>query len=277
MLIFGLLQINPTIGYGLTYFLPFFTIIIFARTHYRGVLIYAFSSIFLIFILLPSPLEMILFFALPSLLLGLAYGYALESHASTFEMIFLLAMVQMVVLFITRWISLWLYEVDLLALFYEFFRVANLSQIEIFNPLILYTISLIQVLVSYILLLPLIERMGFKLDYQVFYNHTTLKIFLGMFILSLGLSVIQPRLAFYVIGPLALISVYTYVYFFMKPLHYEPYIMLVGLVIYPYFNALVAPLFIGPFRILTSLFLTFIPLVLAYIKSFTQKRKNALI
>jgi hypothetical protein len=277
MLILGFLQLNPVIGYWFTYFLPFFTIVIYARSRFKGVLIYGLSSMVLILMLLVNPFEIILFYWLPSLMLGLGYGLALTHRASIFEMIFLLAIVQMITLFFMRWISLQLYEVDLLSLLYTFLRIHNLPNIHLLNPIMLYTIGLIQILTSFVLLLPLIERIGFKIQYDVFYGKKTLHTYAGLFVVALLTTWLQPNLTLYVVGPLTLLCIYTYVYFFMKPLRFEPYFLLVGLMLYPFVNAIFSSILIGPYRILSSLFLSVFPLLLAFHKSFTQKRKNALI
>jgi hypothetical protein len=174
-----------------------------------------------------NPFEVILFYWLPSLLLGLGYGVALTHRASIFAMIFLLAIIQMLILFFIRLISLQLYEVDLLSLLYTFLRVKDLANIHLLNPIILYTIGLIQVFTSFVLLLPLIERIGFKIQYDVFYGNFLRNTFAGLFVIALLTTWLQPYLSLYLIGPLTLISIYTYVYFFMKPLRFEPYLLLV--------------------------------------------------
>ncbi len=50
-----------------------------------------------------------------------------------------------------------------------------------------------------------------------------------------------------------------------------------GLIIYPFVNAYFSDIFEGPYRILSIIFIAIIPLALMMYKSFTQKKKNALI
>jgi len=68
----------PIVGYWLTYFLPFITLMVYLLTQWRGFLIYSLTSILLVIILIQPFVEMTLFYALPSWLLGIGYGIALK-------------------------------------------------------------------------------------------------------------------------------------------------------------------------------------------------------
>jgi hypothetical protein len=50
-----------------------------------------------------------------------------------------------------------------------------------------------------------------------------------------------------------------------------------GLILYPFVNAYFSDILEGPYRILSIIFIAIIPLALMMYKSFTQKKKNALI
>ena len=56
----------PIVGYWLTYFLPFITLMVYLLTQWRGFLIYSLKYIILVIILIQPFVEITLFYALPS-------------------------------------------------------------------------------------------------------------------------------------------------------------------------------------------------------------------
>lgn len=270
-------QIYPVIGYWLTYLLPFFTTMVIFLVTKKGLIIY-FATSFLLTIIIVQPfIETVLFYLLPAWLLGLGYGIALKKRATLLTLLLMLSMIQLFVLFIIRAVSIRLYETDLLSFIYLFLNIQDPIKISLLNPLALYTIALMQVLISLMLMLPLLERFKLVMDYRLFLNRQEALTFLILFFLTLLFSLVWPPLTFYLIGPLVLLSVYSYVYFLMKPNQFDPYWLIFGLVIYPFINALFNPIINPPYQLMTSLFLAFVPLVLVLYKSFIQKKKNPLI
>jgi hypothetical protein len=63
----------------------------------------------------------------------------------------------------------------------------------------------------------------------------------------------------------------------MKPARFAVYVLLLGLVLYPFINAILSSVLEGPYRIFSVLFLSIFPLLIVLFNSFTQKQENALI
>jgi hypothetical protein len=270
-------QMYPIIGYWLTYFLPFFTIFILLQTSVRGWLIYAVSSILLILIFIMNPMESILFHWLPSTILGAGYTYALKQKFTLFSLVLMLSILQMVILFMVRSISMTLYEVDLLAFILFIFKMEPSYQLDILLPILVYMVALLQVSLSVILMLPLMERFSLRINYQLNLTPIEIYAYIGLFFIQVMLALVYPAWSFFLFGPLTLMSIYSYLFLFLRPVRYTPLIMILGLIIYPFLNAIFYDSFPGPYRILSTLFLAFIPLALMIDKSFNKKNKNALI
>jgi hypothetical protein len=126
-------------------------------------------------------------------------------------------------------------------------------------------------------MLPLMERFSLSIIYRL--NFTTIEMytFIGMFTLEVLLAFFYPAWSFFLFGPLTLMTIYSYLYLLLRPVRYTPLILILGMVLYPFLNAIFYDLFLGPFQILSTLFLGFVPLILMIDKSFNKKNKNALI
>lgn len=270
-------ELYPVVGYWLTFFLPFFTIMVLQLASSKGFLIYTATIALLIVFLLPTFIETLSFYFLPAWLLGIGYGVALKRKMSLLSLVVVLSLIQFVTLLLVRWVSLQLYQVDLLAFIYRLLNLSEVQGLAVLNPIMLYTIALLQVLMSLLLMLPLVERFHLTPNYRLEFSWLETYAFIALFAIALFFTWLAPAIAFYAIGPLTFMTVYAYVYYFMKPTRFDPYILLIGLVLYPFVNASLSSVLSGPFRILSSLFLAFIPLTLLVFKSFIQKKKNALI
>jgi hypothetical protein len=270
-------QLYPLIGYWLTFLLPIFTILVLLGSTWRGLVIYSFTSILLIFIVVQPAMETILFYWVPSFILGIGYVIGLKHKATLFSMVLFLSLVQLLVLYITRMFSLFLYEVDLLAFIYLLLRLDNVSNIFLLNPMMLYAIALLQIIISLAVMIPIMERFNIHLPYQLMLTRVEVYAYLSIFLLALISVGFAPQLSLFALGPLTLLSVYSYLYFFMRPVRFAAYPLLMGLILYPFVNAYFSDILQGPYRILSILFIAIIPLGLMMYKSFTQKKKNALI
>jgi hypothetical protein len=143
--------------------------------------------------------------------------------------------------------------------------------------MMLYAIALLQIILSLGLMIPVMERFGIHLPYQLMLTRIEVYAFLGIFLISLISVGFAPQLSLFALGPLTLLSVYSYLYFFMRPVRFAAYPLLMGLVLYPFVNAFFSDILQGPYRILSVIFIAIIPLALMMYKSLTQKKKNALI
>jgi hypothetical protein len=270
-------QLYPIVGYWLTYFLPFFTMFVLLQTNLKGWLIYASTSILLIFISIGNPIESIMFFWLPSTILGAGYTVAVKQKFTLFSLVLVLSILQMLILFMIRSISFTFYEVDLLEFILFLFKIEPSYQVDILLPILVYMVALLQVSLSVILMLPLMDRFSLSMNYRL--NFTTIEVytFIGMFTLEVLLAFFYPAWSFFLFGPLTLMTIYSYLYLLLRPVRYTPLILILGMVLYPFLNAIFYDLFLGPFQILSTLFLAFVPLILMIDKSFNKKNKNALI
>jgi hypothetical protein len=222
-------------------------------------------------------METILFYWLPSFLLGIGYVIGLRSKATLFSMVLFLSLIQLGVLYGLRMVSLFLYEVDLLSILYLFFNLTDVHNIFLLNPMILYAIALLQIILSLGLLIPVLEKFNIQLPYQLMLTRIEVYAFFVIFIISLISVGFAPQLSLFALGPLTLLSVYSYLYFLMRPVRFAAYPLLMGLILYPFVNAYFSNILQGPYRILSVIFIAIIPLTLMMYKSFTQKKKNALI
>ena len=143
--------------------------------------------------------------------------------------------------------------------------------------MMLYAIGLLQITISISFMIPVMERFGIHLPYQLMLTKIEVYAYVALFLVGLISIGFAPQLSLFVLGPLTLLSVYTYLYFFMRPVRFAAYPLLVGLIIYPFVNAYFSDILEGPYRILSVIFIAIIPLALMMYKSFTQKKKNALI
>jgi hypothetical protein len=203
-------QLYPFIGYWFTFLFPIFTILVLLSSTWRGLVIYAVTSMLLILMLIQPAIETMLFYWLPSFILGIGYVIGLKQKATLFSMVLFLSLTQLGVLYLLRMFSLSLYEVDLLAFIYLFFNLTDVANIFLLNPMMLYAIGLLQITISISFMIPVMERFGIHLPYQLM-------------------------------------------------------------------NAYFSDILEGPYRILSVIFIAIIPLALMMYKSFTQKKKNALI
>jgi hypothetical protein len=270
-------QLYPFIGYWFTFIFPIFTILVLLSSTWRGLVIYAVTSILLIMILIQPAIEIILFYWLPSFILGIGYVIGLKQKATLFSMVLFLSVTQLVVLYMVRMFSLWLYEVDLLAFIYLFLNLTNVDNIFLLNPMMLYAIGLLQITISISFMIPVMEKFGIYLPYQLMFTRIEVYAYLALFSVGLISIPFTPQLSLFALGPLTLLSVYSYLYFFMRPVRFAAYPLLMGLITYPFVNAYFSDFLEGPYRILSVIFIAIIPLALMMYKSFTQKKKNALI
>jgi hypothetical protein len=270
-------QLYPFIGYWFTFLLPVFTILVLLGSTWRGLVIYSFVSVMLIFLFIQPAMETVLFYWFPSFLLGIGYVAGLRRKATLFSMVFFLSLIQLVVLYGLRMVSLFLYEIDLLSIIYLFFNLTNVNNIFLLNPMMLYAIALMQIILSLGLLIPVLERFNIHLPYQLMLTKIEVYAFFVIFLISLISVSFAPQLSLFALGPLTLLSVYSYLYFFMRPVRFAAYPLLMGLILYPFVNAYFSDVLEGPYRILSVIFIAIIPLALMMYKSFTQKKKNALI
>lgn len=277
LLFLWLNQLYPFIGYWFTFLLPIFTILVLLSSTWRGLLIYAFTSMLLILLFIQPAIETILFYWLPSFILGIGYVIGLKNKATLFSMVLFLSLIQLVVLYLLRTFSLFLYEVDLLSFIYLVLGLNDVDNVYLLNPMMLYAIALLQIILSLGLMIPVMERFGIHLPYQLMLTRIEVYAFLGIFLISLVSVGFAPQLSLFALGPLTLLSVYSYIYFFMRPVRFAAYPLLMGLVLYPFVNAFFSDILQGPYRILSVIFIAIIPLALMMYKSFTQKKKNALI
>jgi hypothetical protein len=277
LLFLWLNQLYPFIGYWFTFLLPIFTILVLLSSTWRGLLIYAFTSMLLILLFIQPAIETILFYWLPSFILGIGYVIGLKNKATLFSMVLFLSLIQLVVLYLLRMFSLFLYEVDLLSFIYLVLGLSDVDNVYLLNPMMLYAIALLQIILSLGLMIPVMERFGIHLPYQLMLTRIEVYAFLGIFLLSLISVGFAPQLSLFALGPLTLLSVYSYLYFFMRPVRFAAYPLLMGLVLYPFVNAFFSDILQGPYRILSVIFIAIIPLALMMYKSLTQKKKNALI
>jgi hypothetical protein len=277
LLFLWLNQLYPFIGYWFTFLLPIFTILVLLSSTWRGLLIYAFTSMLLILLFIQPAIETILFYWVPSFILGIGYVIGLKNKATLFSMVLFLSLIQLVVLYLLRTFSLFLYEVDLLSFIYLVLGLNDVDNVYLLNPMMLYAIALLQIILSLGLMIPVMERFGIHLPYQLMLTRIEVYAFLGIFLISLVSVGFAPQLSLFALGPLTLLSVYSYIYFFMRPVRFAAYPLLMGLVLYPFVNAFFSDILQGPYRILSVIFIAIIPLALMMYKSFTQKKKNALI
>ncbi|MFZ9197033.1 MAG: hypothetical protein ACO22H_01520 [Bacilli bacterium] len=267
----------PFIGYWITYFMPFITLMVYLMVDWKGFLIYSLTYFFLTLLLIQPFIEMVLFYTLPNWILGMGYGLAFKKKTTLLSLLIILSFFQFSLLNFIQFITLQLYQLDLLSIIYQFLNLDRTSSVIVLDPILIYTVALLQVLIGLLLIFPLIERFHLPIHYQLHFSKFEFIFFNILFVFTFFSTLFFPNLGFFGLGPLALFTIYSYVYFFMKPSGYAVYILMFGLVLYPFINAILSSVLEGPYRIFSVLFLSLFPLMIGIYNSLTQKHQNALI
>lgn len=267
----------PVIGYWFTYILPFLVLIVFVTTHWKGFFIYSFTSILLVLILIQPFIETTLFYVLPSFFLGIGYGLAIKKQTNFLSLLMLLSMIQFGILYFIQAITFELYQLDMLEVIYSLLNLEHDSTMTLLDPILLYTIALLQILISMFFMLPLLERFQLTWSNATSFLKNELVSFIGLFFITLLSLFFFESFAFIGLGPLLLFTIYSYLYFFVTSSRFWKYFLIFGMVLYPFINAILSSLLEGPYRIFSILFLSIFPIIIVLFNSFTQKRQNALI
>lgn len=262
----------PQLGYWITYVLPFMTLMVYLTTDKRGLLIYSITSVLLVLLFIQPFVETTLFYLLPTWLLGIGYGIGIKKKLTMISLLMILSIIQFFILYFIQLFSRQLYQLDLLALVYSLLNLDRNTLVVILDPILIYTIALLQVLIGLLFILPLIERFHIPIQYQFYFSNIQLIFFSTFFIFTIFALIWSPSYAFFGLGPLVLFTVFSYVYLLMNPSRYRVYILMIALVVYPFVNAFLSSVFEGPYRIFSILFLSFFPLLNLLFNSLTQKR-----
>lgn len=265
------------IGFILTITLPILTVLVWLNGGWRSTLLYGISSILLMVVFLTTPLESFIFVATPHLLLGLGYAWAYRYQLTLPHVLWLLSLVQWGILMIIRWFSRALYQFDIIDIIYQLLQLQDEPTMSMFTPLVLYLIALIQLLIQFLLIMPMFQRIGIRFAPSTRRSLADKMVYLSVSIMTITLSVLLPSIALWMLGPTLYLMTFVYTEIFFTESPSSRMILIIGIVLFPFFNAILSDYFSGGFRILSILVLTIPPMLVWAWKSFTQRRKNALI
>lgn len=267
----------PTIGFPLSFFLPLLSVLVFFFTNIKTYLLYVMTSLFLTILFIPNSIEAMTFFLIPSIFFGFAMGNLFRLRLSFVEHLYFLGILHIFNLSLTIFLSELFYQSSLLQLIYTLLQLPHLEAIHLFDGLILYIFGLIQVLMTLILISPLLERFKIVMRYEIRIPRYLIK----LHVLTIGIALITipffPWFTLWMIGPITLLSVYLYFYYFLFPKSYSTFFLIAFLALFPFVYALFGLIYHDSLQVLAFLYISFPPIFIHFYKSINQNKKNVLI
>jgi len=267
----------PTIGFPLSLFLPLLSVLVFFLTTVKTYLLYAVTSFFLTFLFVPNALESTIFFLIPSLLFGIGMATLFKFRLSFFEHVYYMGILHIANLSLTILLSQFFYQQSLLTVMYALLQLNDAANFYIFDGLILYTFGLLQVLITIVLISPLLERFKIVMLFPIRLPNYLIKLHSVSVAIALLSTPFFPFIPLLLIGPITLISVYLYFYYFLFPLRYSTIFLIGMLALLPFIYALFHFVYADGLQIIAFLYISFPPILLHFYKSINQTKKNVLI
>jgi hypothetical protein len=217
------------------------------------------------------------FYVLPSILLGYTIGILLKMNRNFLEIAYLSISVQGGILWFSLWLSNLFFDTNILRILYQLMGIENHALLYRLNPLLLFVFSILQVMMTFLVLYPFLKRFQIELHYVIpptmllYQFHVS---FIGFGLLGI---VFAPLLSMIVLPPIVFLSVYLYIYLFTRPTRFSTIILLGALFIFPFINAGLSMVLNQGYQVLSIYFLAVIPLFFHHKKSLRILSKNALI
>ncbi len=267
----------PALNFLIHILFPIGTIIIVLVSDKSIITSFMIASILMSTLFASGSFEFTLVFVLPSLLLGLAMGVILNFKLGYFDLFYYSAIIQTVIIGLITLVTRWLYQLDLLTLFYQFIPDQDATILYKFDGLILYIFSLIQILISLSFIPLILERLGYHMDYQVKPHKITIRFYNTLLIFGVALAFISPYVSLFFLGPVLYYFIYQYIYYLMRYQGWTQLILIIGLVLFPFLNSFSHLIWQEGYQILSIYILAIPPLCLRLLKSLSKTPINALI
>jgi hypothetical protein len=206
-------------GILLVLILPLIASLVALKVNFKYALIYIIATVAMSFI----DFQLQLFVILPSLISGIIFGYLIRSSVQGYYIIFLISVLNTGMQIGGTYLIRLIYQVDLINVYSSFFKI-NYDTFNNVYYLFLFTLSLIQTVITYIIMANEIQKIGFEFNENK--NHY-LWIYLGelgLSSLSVGINFINPSLAYVLIGFSLYFGVVLGVYHFS---YYQKKVMLI--------------------------------------------------
>lgn len=266
----------PGLFFLIQLYLPLFTLLAVYVLSFRFQVVYIIATLGLSFLLFPD-LTQIIFYILPSVILGYFLGFFLQIKKNFLEIAFISISIQAGIIWLTIFFSNALFETNILRILYQLLSIADHPSLYRLNPLVIFIFSIIQVTMTLLLIFPFLKRFNVYVEYKVPLTPLLLKSHVLFIAIGIASAFIYPQLSFIVLPPVAYLTVYLYIYLFTRPTQYSTYVLLGALLIFPIFNALLSGFLSSGMQILTVYFLTLPPLFFDHKKSIRILNKNVLI
>jgi hypothetical protein len=247
-------------------YLPLFTLLATYMLKFRFQVVYIIAAFALSFLLFPDITQLI-FYILPSVVLGFFLGYLLSINRNFLEIAFVSISIQAGIIWSTIIFSNLFFDTNILRIFYQLLGIVGHPLLYRLNPLVIFIFSILEVMMTLLLIFPFLRRFNIVVEYKVpltpflFQSHL---VFITIGILS---AFLFPQLSVIVFPPVVFLTVYLYMYLFTRPTKYSTYVLLGAIFIFPLFNGLVSGFLSSGMQILSSYFLVIPPILFDHKKS----------
>jgi hypothetical protein len=266
----------PGMLFFIQLYLPLFSLVAIFMLGYRFQFVYVVSTFILSFLLFPDMTHLI-FYILPSVILGSMLGILLKVKKNFFEISYIAIAIQAAIIALTIWLSNVLLETNILRIFYQLLDISLHPLLYRLNPLVIFIFAVIEVTITLLLIFPFLKRFQIIVHYQVpltpllYYSH------LSLIVIGLVNIFIIPEISLIVLPLILFMTIYLYIYFFTRPTSTSSYLLLAALFLFPLVNAFVSSYLSQGLQILSVYFLALPPIFIHHKKSIRILNENVLI
>ena len=156
----------PGMLFFIQLYLPLFSLVAIFMLGYRFQFVYVVSTFVLSFLLFPDITHLI-FYILPSVILGSILGILLKVKKNFFEISYIAIAIQAGIIALTIWLSNVLLETNILRIFYQLLGISLHPLLDRLNPLVIFIFAIIEVTITLLLIFPFLKRFQIIVHYQV--------------------------------------------------------------------------------------------------------------
>ena len=266
----------PGMLFFIQLYLPLFSLVAIFMLGYRFQFVYVVSTFVLSFLLFPDITHLI-FYILPSVILGSILGILLKVKKNFFEISYIAIAIQAGIIALTIWLSNVLLETNILRIFYQLLGISLHPLLDRLNPLVIFIFAIIEVTITLLLIFPFLKRFQIIVHYQVPLTPLLYYSNLSLIVIGLVNIFIIPEISLIVLPPILFMTIYLYIYFFTRPTSTSSYLLLGALFLFPLVNAFASSYLSQGLQILSVYFLALPPIFIHHKKSIRILNENVLI
>ena len=266
----------PGMLFFIQLYLPLFSLVAIFMLGYRFQFVYVVSTFVLSFLLFPDITHLI-FYILPSVILGSMLGILLKVKKNFFEISYIAIAIQAGIIALTIWLSNVLLETNILRIFYQLLGISLHPLLDRLNPLVIFIFAIIEVTITLLLIFPFLKRFQIIVHYQVPLTPLLYYSNLSLIVIGLVNIFIIPEISLIVLPPILFMTIYLYIYFFTRPTSTSSYLLLGALFLFPLVNAFASSYLSQGLQILSVYFLALPPIFIHHKKSIRILNENVLI